>query len=82
MAYPENRDQIPALARALRNERGVERPVVLKGVYIYKDQMDKMIMQTTQNKIRGIQPATASELMRIAVEKYIEGIEYKHLTGQ
>ena len=60
-----------ALAKALENEKGVERPTVYKGFYIYADQHIKLIELSAYNKIHGIEPSTASDMIRAALDLYL-----------
>jgi hypothetical protein len=60
-----------ALTKALENEKGVERPTVYKGFYIYADQYVKLLELSAYNKINGISPTTTSEMIRLALDEYI-----------
>jgi hypothetical protein len=60
-----------ALQEALRNERGVERPTVYKGFYIYADQYVKLLELSAKNKIEGIEPSNASEMIRNALDDFL-----------
>jgi hypothetical protein len=60
-----------ALTRALENEKGVERPTVYKGFYIYADQYVKLLEKSAYNKIHGIQPANSSDMIRDALDDYL-----------
>ena len=48
------------------------RDTVFKGFYIYRDQYTKLIQLTAQNKIKGIHPSTQSEILRAALDAYLE----------
>jgi hypothetical protein len=60
-----------ALTKALENEKGVERPTVYKGFYIYADQYVKLLELSAQNKIHGIYPSSSSDMIRIALDEYL-----------
>jgi hypothetical protein len=60
-----------ALSKALENEKGVERPTVYKGFYIYADQYVKMVELSAQNKIGGIYPNNSSDMIRLALDEYL-----------
>jgi hypothetical protein len=60
-----------ALAKALENPKGADRPTVYKGFYIYADQHIKMIELSAHNKIKGVEPATASDMIREALDLYL-----------
>jgi hypothetical protein len=60
-----------ALSKALENEKGVERPTVYKGFYIYADQYVKMVELSAQNKIEGIYPNNSSDMIRLALDEYL-----------
>ena len=59
------------LQKALKTE-GKQRDTVFKGFYIYKDQYTKLIELTAQNKIKGIEPSSQSEILRAALDAYLE----------
>ena len=61
-----------ALQKALENEKGLDRPTAYKGFYIYADQYIKLLELSAQNKIKGIEPSNASEIMRVALDEYLE----------
>jgi hypothetical protein len=60
-----------ALTKALENEKGVERPTVYKGFYIYADQYVKLLELSARNKIAGIYPSSSSDMIRIALDEYL-----------
>ncbi|MCL2883063.1 MAG: hypothetical protein FWF30_01155 [Coriobacteriia bacterium] len=60
-----------ALTKALENEKGSDRPTVYKGFYIYADQHIKLIERSAYNKINGIEPSTASDMIREALDLYL-----------
>jgi hypothetical protein len=60
-----------ALTRALENEKGVKRPTVYKGFYIYADQYVKLLELSAQNKINGIYPSSSSDMIRVALDEYL-----------
>ena len=59
------------LQQALKAE-GEPRDTVYKGFYIYRDQYIKLIELTAQNKIKGIEPSSQSEILRAALDEYLE----------
>lgn len=59
------------LKKALNSE-SVKRECVYKGFYIYKDQYVRMLELTAQNKIKGIEPSSQSEILRAALDEYLE----------
>ncbi len=59
------------LQKALKAE-GTQRDTVFKGFYIYKDQYARLIELTAQNKIKGIEPSSQSEILRAALDEYLE----------
>ncbi|MDR3307382.1 MAG: hypothetical protein LBS58_00580 [Coriobacteriales bacterium] len=61
------------LAKALENEKGVERPTVYRGFYIYADQYTRMVELSAHNKIHGIIPSSLSDIIREALDEYLEG---------
>ena len=61
-----------ALQAALKNEKGVDRPTVYKGVYIYADQQVKLYEMSAHNKIHGIEPSNSSEIIRVALDDYFK----------
>jgi len=60
-----------ALAKALENEKGVERPKVYKGFYIYADQYVRLLELSSYNKIHGIYPSSSSDMVRLALDEYL-----------
>ena len=60
-----------ALTKALANEKGVERPTVYKGFYIYADQYVKLLERSAFNKIHGVYPSNSSDMIRDALDKYL-----------
>jgi hypothetical protein len=60
-----------ALTKALENEKGVERPTVYKGFYIYADQYVKLLELSAKNKIAGIYPSSSSDMIRAALDEYL-----------
>jgi len=60
-----------ALQKALQNEKGVERPTVYKGFYIYADQYVKLLELSAHNKINGIEPSNSSEMIRVALDDFL-----------
>ena len=60
-----------ALQKALKNEKGVERPTVYKGFYIYADQYVKLLELSAHNKINGIEPSNSSEMIRVALDDFL-----------
>jgi hypothetical protein len=60
------------LQKALKNEKGQDRPTVYKGFYIYADQYIKLLELSAQNKINGVEPYNASEIIREALDKYLK----------
>jgi hypothetical protein len=63
-----------ALTKALENEKGVERPRVYKGFYIYADQYVKLLEVSAQNKIKGVYPNNSSDIIREALDEYLKGL--------
>lgn len=59
------------LQKALNSE-GDRRDTVFKGFYIYKDQYARLVELTAQNKIKGIEPSSQSEILRAALDEYLE----------
>jgi len=59
-----------SLQRALQST-GEPRDTVFKGFYIYKDQYTKLIELTAQNKIKGVEPSSQSEILRCALDEYL-----------
>jgi hypothetical protein len=47
------------------------RDTVYKGFYIYTDQYVKLIERSAQNKIKGISPSSASDIIRDALDEYL-----------
>jgi hypothetical protein len=62
-----------ALTKALANEKGVERPTVYKGFYIFADQYVKLLERSAFKKIHGIYPSNSSDMSRDALDKYLAG---------
>ena len=62
-----------ALQKALRNEKGQDRPTVYKGFYVYADQYVKLLELSANNKIHGIEPSNSSEIIRTALDNYLDG---------
>ncbi|MCL1891052.1 MAG: hypothetical protein FWG00_03410 [Coriobacteriia bacterium] len=60
-----------ALQKALQNEKGVDRPTVYKGFYIYADQYVKLLELSAYNKINGVEPSNSSEIIRVALDEFI-----------
>jgi hypothetical protein len=60
-----------ALTKALKNEKGVERPTVYKGFYIYADQYVLLLEKSAYNKIHGIHPTSSSDMIREALDQYL-----------
>jgi hypothetical protein len=60
-----------ALTKAMENPKGVERPTVYKGFYIYADQYAKMIELSAKNKITGVYPSNSSDMIRIALDDFL-----------
>jgi len=60
-----------ALQKALQNEKGVDRPTVYKGFYIYADQYVKLLELSAYNKINGIEPSNSSEMIRVALDEFL-----------
>jgi len=60
-----------ALQKALKNEKNMERPTVYKGFYIYADQYVQLLDLSAKNKITGIEPSNASEMIRLALDQYL-----------
>jgi len=50
---------------------GKPRDTVFKGFYIYRDQYTKLIELTAQNKIKGVEPSSQSEILRAALDEYL-----------
>jgi hypothetical protein len=63
-----------ALTKALENEKGVERPRVYKGFYIYADQYVKLLELSAKNKISGIYPSNSSDIIRVALDEYLKNV--------
>jgi len=61
-----------ALTKALENEKGVERPKVYKGFYIYADQYVRLLELSAYNKINGIYPSSSSDMVRLALDEYLK----------
>ncbi|MDR0347512.1 MAG: hypothetical protein LBH56_03975 [Coriobacteriales bacterium] len=60
-----------ALTKALENEKGVERPTVYKGFYIFADQYVQLLELSAKNKIHGKYPSSSSDMIRIALDEYL-----------
>ncbi|MDR0500753.1 MAG: hypothetical protein LBG97_05855 [Coriobacteriales bacterium] len=60
-----------ALQKALANEKNVDRPTVYKGFYIYADQYTELLRLSADNKINGIEPSNASEMIRVALDEFL-----------
>ncbi|MCL2756629.1 MAG: hypothetical protein FWD43_00925 [Coriobacteriia bacterium] len=60
-----------ALQEALKNEKGVDRPTVYKGFYIYADQYVRLLELSAHNKINGIEPSNSSEMIRVALDDFL-----------
>jgi hypothetical protein len=67
-----NKRGATALQKALENEKGVDRPTVYKGFYIYADQYVKLLELSAYNKIHGIEPSNSSEMIRDALDMFLE----------
>jgi len=67
----EKENRKSALTKALENEKGVERPTVYKGFYIYADQYVKLLELSAKNKISGAYPSSSSDMVRIALDEYL-----------
>jgi hypothetical protein len=61
-----------ALTIALENQKGVDRPTVYKGFYIYADQYCKLLELSAHNKINGILPSSSSDMIRDALDIYLK----------
>ena len=61
-----------ALQKALQNEKGVERPTVYKGFYIYADQYVQLLELSAYNKINGVEPSNSSEMIRVALDEFLQ----------
>jgi hypothetical protein len=64
--------KVSALKAALDNEKGKERPTVYKGFYIYADQYVKLLEKSAYNKIHGIIPSSSSDMIRVALDEYLQ----------
>jgi len=60
-----------ARQEALKNEKGVDRPTVYKGFYIYADQYVRLLELSAHNKINGIEPSNSSEMIRVALDDFL-----------
>ncbi|MCL2529231.1 MAG: hypothetical protein FWE41_02740 [Coriobacteriia bacterium] len=58
------------LQKALQTEKE-PRETVFKGFYIYRDQYTRLIELTAQNKIKGVEPSSQSEILRAALDAYL-----------
>ena len=65
-----------ALQKALKNEKGVDRPTVYKGFYIYADQYIKLLQLSAENKIQGVEPSNSSEMIRVALDEFLSKHSY------
>ena len=72
MKADEKQTRKSALAKALENEKGVERPKVYKGFYIYADQYVRLLELSAYNKINGIYPSSSSDIVRMALDEYLK----------
>jgi len=72
MAKNEQKLKQSALTKALANEKGVDRPTVYKGFYIFADQYVKLLEKSAYNKIHGIFPSNSSDMIREALDQYLE----------
>jgi hypothetical protein len=61
-----------SLQKALKKEGGASRECVFKGFYIYRDQYVRMLELTAQNKINGVEPSSQSEILRTALDEYLD----------
>ncbi|MDR2197843.1 MAG: hypothetical protein LBO07_07795 [Coriobacteriales bacterium] len=61
-----------ALTKALENPGGKERPTVYKGFYIYADQYVALLEKSAYNKIHGINPSSSSDMIREALDRYLD----------
>jgi hypothetical protein len=68
----QNKKGATALQKALKNEKGQDRPTVYKGCYIYADQSVKLIELSANNKIKGKEPTNSSEMIRVALDEYLK----------
>jgi len=71
MTSNEAQSKQSALSKALANEKGVERPTVYKGFYIFADQYVKLLERSAYNKINGIYPSNSSDMIREALDQYL-----------
>ncbi|MCL2632672.1 MAG: hypothetical protein FWD45_06275 [Coriobacteriia bacterium] len=71
MTKNEAQPKQSALTKALANEKGVDRPTVYKGFYIYADQYVKLLERSAYNKINGIFPSNSSDIIREALDQYL-----------
>lgn len=55
-----------------RGTEEAKRECVYKGFYIYKDQYVRMLEITAQNKIKGVEPSSQSEMLREALDAYFD----------
>jgi hypothetical protein len=72
MTKSEAQQKQSALTKALANEKGVERPTVYKGFYIYADQYVKLLERSAYNKINGVFPSNSSDMIREALDQYLD----------
>ena len=72
MKADEKQTKKSALTKALENEKGVERPKVYKGFYIYADQYVRLLELSAYNKINGIYPSSSSDIVRLALDEYLK----------
>ena len=71
MAQNEVNTKQSALTKALANEKGVDRPTVYKGFYIFADQYVKLLERSAYNKINGVYPSNSSDMIREALDQYL-----------
>jgi hypothetical protein len=71
-ARSEKQQRKSALTKALENEKGVERPTVYKGFYIFADQSVKLLELSAKNKISGVYPSSSSDIIRVALDEYLD----------
>jgi len=65
---PTKRTELPKSAKADAKPRDT----VFKGFYIYRDQYTRLIELTAQNKIKGVEPSSQSEILRAALDAYLK----------
>jgi hypothetical protein len=49
-----------------------DRNTVYKGFYIFEDQYIKLIELSAKNKIAGVSPSSASDIIRAALDSYLK----------